>query len=141
MDDERDILDSLSELFLAALGDVRCLTASGGAEALALLQDQPVDVILSDYKMPGMNGLEFLEKARQAAPNVPRILMTAFPDLEVAIQAINEARIETFFTKPLDPDKILQVVQASLAGRKAKGQRDQAMSRALDQLRRRGGAA
>ena len=89
--------------------------------------------------MPGMNGLQFLEKARAVAPLVPRIMMTAFPDLEVAVQAINEARIETFFTKPLDPDKIVAVVKDSLASRRAKGQRDQAMSRAMDELRKKGG--
>jgi response regulator RpfG family c-di-GMP phosphodiesterase len=74
---------------------------------------------------------------------VPRILMTAFPDLEIAIAAINEARIETFFTKPLDPDKIVAVVKKALEERRAKGQRDQAMARALDAARRKtsGGSA
>lgn len=139
VDDERDILDSLSDLFQATLEGVRCLTAPGGAQALEILAREPVDLILSDFKMPGMNGLEFLEKARTAAPQVPRIMMTAFPDLEIAIQAINEARIETFFTKPLDPDKVMAAVQDSLANRKAKGARDQAFSRAVEHLRRKEG--
>jgi DNA-binding NtrC family response regulator len=116
------------------------VTAPSGDAALALLGKQQVDLIVSDFKMPGMNGLQFLEKARVLAPQVPRIMMTAFPDLEIAIAAINEARIETFFTKPLDPDRVLGVVGGVLQGRRSKGQRDQALARALDEARRAKGA-
>jgi two-component system, probable response regulator PhcQ len=102
VDDEPDILESLCDLFEAALD---------------ILQKGGIDLILSDYKMPGMNGLQLLERARQVAPDVPRMIMTAFPDLDVAIEAINEARIETFFTKPLDPDKVVKGVASVLEAR------------------------
>ena len=140
VDDEPDILESLGDLFSAALPDARVVTAASGDAAIAILGKQQVDLIVSDFKMPGMNGLQFLEKARALAPQVPRIMMTAFPDLEIAIAAINEARIETFFTKPLDPDRVLGVVGTVLQGRRSKGQRDQALARALDEARRAKGA-
>lgn len=116
VDDERDILDSLQDLLESSLPDLHCKLASSGAEALAILKapDAGIDLILSDYKMPGMNGLQFLEQARAVAPQTPRLLMTAFPDLEVAIEAINEARVEVFLTKPLDPDKVIDVVRDAL---------------------------
>jgi len=123
VDDEPDILESLCDLFEAALDNVECRTASSGQAALDILSKGDIDLILSDYKMPGMNGLQFLERARQVAPDVPRMIMTAFPDLDVAIEAINEARIETFFTKPLDPDKVVKGVASVLEARRLRSRR------------------
>jgi adenylate cyclase len=136
VDDEPDILESLQELIEVSLDGVDVVSVENGQAALEALEGAPFDLIISDYKMPGMNGLDFLAEARRRAPNVPRIIMTAFPDLDIAIRAINEAAIENFFTKPLDPDEIVEVVAASLRARQADTQRHQAFARALDLARR-----
>ena len=62
--------------------------------------------------------------------------MTAFPDLQIAIEAINDARIENFFTKPLDPEEVVDVLEAMLQHRKANLNRDRAFARAMDLARR-----
>ena len=136
VDDEEDIRDSLKALFETCLEGVRVRTAAGGQEALALLSSEPVDAIISDYKMPGMNGLEFLQRAAKQAPSTPRILVTAFPDLEIAIRAINEANIENFFTKPFEPDQVLNVVRQLLHEQRVQQMRDRSFARSLDLVRR-----
>lgn len=136
VDDEVDILESLKQLFEVSLPDVKVLTAEGGAIALSIIKSQPVDLIVTDYKMPGMNGLEFLNEARKLVPKVPRILVTAFPDLELAIRAVNDAKIENFFTKPVEPGKVVEIVRSVLAERRAQEMRDQSFARSLDALRR-----
>lgn len=138
VDDEPDILESLRELIEVSLEDIEVVAVESGEEALKVLQSRHVDLIVSDYKMPGMNGLELLIQARSVAPRVPRIMMTAFPDLDIAIKAINHASIENFFTKPLDPDEILEVMAASLKARQGEAQRHQAFARAMELARRAG---
>jgi response regulator RpfG family c-di-GMP phosphodiesterase len=118
VDDEPDILESLAALLERAQQGIRVRTASSGAAALDVLRSETVDLILTDDKMPGMNGLEFLEEAAHIAPGTPRILITAFPDLDVAIRAINEAGIENFVTKPFESAVVLEHVRVALLKRR-----------------------
>jgi response regulator RpfG family c-di-GMP phosphodiesterase len=120
VDDEPDILESLQELLEASLPTVEVRTALSGPKALMELRKDRIDLIVADYKMPEMNGLEFLKKADEVAPGIPRILITAFPDLEIAIKAINDARIENFFTKPFEPNEVVGAIRSVLFDRKVK---------------------
>ncbi len=139
VDDEMDILESLKDLLVASIDNVEVRTAISGAEGIKVLEQESVDLIITDYKMPGMNGLEFLEKSKDMAPKAPRILVTAFPDLQIAIRAINEAGINNFFTKPFDPGKVIEVVNEMLSSRRKDTMRNQSFARSLDVLRRRMG--
>lgn len=136
VDDEADILESLQELLQAAIPGLDVDVAPSGEDALEMLQKGAYDVLVSDFKMPGMNGMDLLREARKVAPGTPRVLMTAFPDLQIAIEAINDARIENFFTKPLDPEEVVDVLEAMLQHRKANLNRDRAFARAMDLARR-----
>jgi len=136
VDDEEDIRESLKALFETCLEGVDVKTAPSGQAALDTLDQSVIDVIITDYKMPGMNGLEFLSRAQKKAPSVPRILVTAFPDLEIAIRAINEANIENFFTKPFEPDQVLNVVRTLLHEQRVQEMRNRSFARSLEVVRR-----
>jgi two-component system, NtrC family, response regulator AtoC len=118
VDDEPDILASLQTILEQHLPGTTVHAAPNGQDALAVLQREKVDVIVTDYKMPGMNGLQLLDEAARVAPGVPRILITAFPDLDVAIKAINEAGVEHFVTKPFRAEEVVEQIRAALLKRR-----------------------
>lgn len=136
VDDEEDIRESLKALFETCLEGVDVRVAPSGQTALDILDREAVDVIITDYKMPGMNGLEFLSRAQKKVPTVPRILVTAFPDLEIAIRAINETNIENFFTKPFEPDQVLNVVRTLLQEQRIQQMRDLSFARSIEMVRK-----
>jgi response regulator RpfG family c-di-GMP phosphodiesterase len=112
VDDEVDVLESLRHLFHRTY---RVLTASNGAQALEILGRQEVHLILSDQRMPGMTGDEFLVNARKLQPDAIRMLFTGFADLESIIAAINQGHIFQFLKKPWQPEGLLAAVrQAAL---------------------------
>jgi CheY-like chemotaxis protein len=119
VDDEADICESLKDYLEKMLPGVRVLTATSGAEALRLLQGQSVDLIITDYRMPGMDGLTFLDEASKVAPKVPRMMITAYPDLELALKAVNEHNVQKFVTKPVQPE-IADYVRVALMDQRQK---------------------
>ncbi|MGS5085677.1 response regulator [Hydrogenophaga sp. A37] len=102
VDDEASILSALKRLFRR--DGYHILTATSGAEGLALLAKQPVNVILSDQRMPGMTGIEFMREARRLYPHTVRITLSGYTDLESIIEAVNEGAVYKFLTKPWDDD-------------------------------------
>jgi DNA-binding NtrC family response regulator len=97
VDDEPRVLDEL-EAVLAA--DFRVLRAEGGEQALRLLPGADVAVIVTDYRMPGMTGVELLRRSQDVAPDAVRIVLTAYTDVDSLMDAINTGRIYHFVPKP-----------------------------------------
>ena len=113
VDDEAPILRALQRLFRRE--GYRILTAEGGEQALTLLADteDPVSLIISDQRMPGMNGAQFLEQSRKTAPDAIRFLLTGYSDLDAVVASINRGEIQRYLTKPWnDQDLLLQARQA-----------------------------
>jgi response regulator RpfG family c-di-GMP phosphodiesterase len=107
VDDEIAILDGLRRQLRKRF---QVHTANGGAEALALLQTQPVSVVVSDMRMPQMDGATFLSRVRALYPEMVRILLTGQADTQAAITAVNEGQIYRFLTKPCPPDVLLEEI-------------------------------
>ena len=104
VDDEPNILSSLRR----SLRPLRCrvVTAEGGAQALELLSRERIDVVISDMRMPVMNGAELLERVHQGWPGVIRILLTGHADMESTVAAINRGRIDRYLNKPWDEQEL-----------------------------------
>jgi serine phosphatase RsbU (regulator of sigma subunit) len=90
-------------------------TVESGAEGLEVLRrNGPFSLVVTDYCMPSMNGIEFLGQARKISPETVRIMLTGSADLGAAIQAVNQGNIFRFLTKPCSPDNLLEAVHAGL---------------------------
>jgi DNA-binding NtrC family response regulator len=98
VDDDPDALESLQQIIERS--GVTCFKAESGAEALTLLREHVVQVIVSDHDMPGMDGVELLKLVATRYPAVCRILLTARRDAETSVRAINLAQAYRFISKP-----------------------------------------
>ncbi len=112
VDDEPAVLEGLQHHLRR---NYEVLTAPTGAAGLELLGKNAPAVILSDMRMPGMDGATFLAKARQIAPEAVRLLLTGQTEITVAAQAVNEGQIFRFLTKPCPPVQLLAAVGAAVA--------------------------
>jgi CheY-like chemotaxis protein len=104
VDDEENILSALRRLLRR--DGYRILTANGGEAGLEVLGREHVDVIVSDQRMPGMTGTEFLSRARQKWPNTIRIVLSGYTELASVTSAINEGSVYKFLTKPWDDEQL-----------------------------------
>lgn len=111
VDDEPRVLDGL-ELQLGM--DHEVSTATSGSEGLRILSEEGAfDLVISDMRMPGMDGATFLSAVRSQAPDTMRVLLTGQSDMESAVRAVNEGSIFRFLTKPCPPDVLLGTVEAA----------------------------
>ncbi|MEO7495816.1 MAG: HD domain-containing phosphohydrolase [Massilia sp.] len=115
VDDEPNILSSLRRLFRAK--GYRVLTAEGGAAGLALLEQEQVDLVISDMRMPEMDGAQFLEHVRNRHPDTVRLLLTGYSDITSILAAINRGEIYRYITKPWDDNDIVLLVRDALSRR------------------------
>jgi DNA-binding NtrC family response regulator len=126
-EDEASMRDGLK----AALDghDLNILTAENGAEALEILEREPVDLLVSDIKMPVMDGLTLQDKARRIDPDLPVILLTAYGTVENAVEAMRRGAYD-FVTKPINIDKFELLVLRALESRKM-NEENQRLKKAL----------
>lgn len=112
VDDEPNILSALRRLFRSK--GYHVLTAESGAAGLAVLEREPVDLVISDMRMPEMDGARFLERVRERWPDTLRLLLTGYADISLIQSAINCGEIHRYITKPWDDTDMLLVVRYAL---------------------------
>ena len=112
VDDEPEILFSLRGLLRR---EFELYTAESGAEALTILERQPVHVIMTDQRMPHMSGVELLRRTQGEYPEAIRIVFTGYADIKAVIDAINQGNIYRYLTKPWDPDELVAVLREACA--------------------------
>lgn len=104
VDDEENILTALRRLLRREGYEI--LVGNGGAQGMELLAKHPVDVILSDQRMPNMTGVEFLRRVKASYPDTVRMVLSGYTELQSITDAINEGAIYKFLTKPWDDDQL-----------------------------------
>ncbi len=116
VDDEPSILNAMRRLFRHESFQV--LVANNSEEAFEILAQRPIQVIVSDQRMPGMTGTEFFTRVRQLYPDTMRIILSGYTELETVIEAINRGAIYKFLTKPWDDEQLREQVREAfrLAG-------------------------
>jgi len=114
VDDEEQVLEALRDTLRRGF---EVHTATGATAALEMLRKEPdaYAVVLSDMRMPGMFGSEFLRAARTVAPDAVRMLLTGYADVDSAIRAVNDAQLFRFLTKPCEPEQLVRACIAALA--------------------------
>lgn len=113
VDDERNVLRSLERLFLEEEYEIH--TAFSGENGLELLEHSgPFQLVISDFRMPSMNGVEFLREVRQRWPDTERMILSGYADTASIVSAINQGQICRFIAKPWNDDDLLAAVRETL---------------------------
>ncbi len=112
VDDEPKVLEGLRRTLRDK--SLRVLAAASAVEGLEVLAREKVDVVMSDERMPGMAGCEFLAEVRRRHPETVRLMLTGHASVEAAVKAINEGQIYRFLVKPADPAELRATVQQAL---------------------------
>ena len=126
VDDEPGILSSLRRLLRPA--GYKIHTAESGKAGLAILEQEPIDLVISDMRMPEMDGARFLEQVRSRWPTTIRILLTGYADVTSTIDAINRGEIYRYIAKPWDDNDLMLIVRDALERRRLQGENDRLLA-------------
>lgn len=113
VDDEPDLLKGLGRTLAYEFKDLQILTASKSPEALSQVQREPFDVILTDIRMPELDGLELIQRFLKIDPRLTVIMMTAYGSIEIAVEAMKRGAYD-FITKPFDKEVLLRTIRKAL---------------------------
>ena len=108
VDDEPDVVQSVRDLLRL---DYKVLTATKAEDGVKLMAEHPVDVVMTDQRMPEMTGVQFLDKIRGPHPEATRLLFTGYADIRAVIDAINQGNVYRYITKPWDPDELQTIIR------------------------------
>jgi len=108
VDDEPDVVKSVQDLLRL---DYRVLTATRAIDGLKIMEAEEVHLVMTDQRMPGMTGVEFLHSVRGDHPEAIRLLFTGYADIRAVIEAINAGNVYRYITKPWDPDELQSVIR------------------------------
>ena len=112
VDDEENILKTLERLMEDE--GYRIFFADSGFKGLEIIKHEDIHLVISDQKMPGMDGIKFLYEVKKISPDTIRIMLTGFADVNIAIQAINEGEVYRFITKPWNNVELLSTVKQGI---------------------------
>jgi response regulator RpfG family c-di-GMP phosphodiesterase len=108
VDDEENNLVSFKATFRLKF---HVITALSGEEALKILATKPVDIIITDQRMPNMTGIAFLEKVLELYPDPMRLLLTGYADMNAVIEAVNKGKIYYYLAKPWNEEEIQNTIE------------------------------
>jgi len=117
VDDEEMVLTSLQSI-LALETEYNIKTFTSANQALDYVKSNEVDLVISDYLMPEMDGISFLAKVREVKPEIPRIILTGYADKENAIKAINEVGLYQYIEKPWNNEDLMIIIRNGLEKQK-----------------------
>lgn len=115
VDDEKSILVALRRLCRDTGWDI--YTAENGDEGLAIIDEHMIDLVVSDMRMPKMNGAEFLEQVVERSPSTVRILLTGYSEVTATLAAIDKGKIFCHCTKPWDNDEFKEILNQAIESR------------------------
>jgi putative nucleotidyltransferase with HDIG domain len=116
VDDEINVLKALTRLFRSEPIEVHC--ARSGQEAYRILEREPIQVVISDQRMPGISGAQVLSRVRKEHPEIVRMMLTGYTEIDVALEAINQGEIFRLITKPWNDEELKATVRQALETRR-----------------------